>query len=157
MGSEHTGIINKCDKARFAAEDKLKSLRELYNNVSAEADVKQREFEKSEKERKKKERQNKRKELLPSMEYVNASLALCGCEDIFIESVKENIEIVYGIPSLKKYPLDTKKHVYSAIKLFGHVDSEHEEELGKNILSAMEHYNISTDNIGSKNRLAKYI
>ena len=100
-------------------------------------------------------RDQKRHQLTPTMEYVNSVLSLCDCDDIFVESVKA--ETVYGIPELKKYPLDTKKHVYSAIKLFGHVDQDHEEELARNILSAMERYDISTDSIGSKNRLSNYI
>ena len=149
------GIVNKCDKDVFDAEDRLKALRRQYEDAIHTSTEHQYQFNKSEKARKKAERDQKRHQLTPTMEYVNSVLSLCDCDDIFVESVKA--ETVYGIPELKKYPLDTKKHVYSAIKLFGHVDHDHEEELARNILSAMKRYDISTDNIGSKNRLSNYI
>ena len=63
----------------------------------------------------------------------------------------------FGIPSQRKYPLNDKKHVEQAIKMFNHVDDKHESELADNILDAMEKYHISTDVVGDKNRLKKYI
>ena len=63
----------------------------------------------------------------------------------------------FGIPELRKYPLDTKERVKSAIRFFNYVDDEHEEELAKNILKAMKKFGISTDIIGQKNRLKNYI
>ena len=63
----------------------------------------------------------------------------------------------FGIPELRKYPLDTKERVKSAIRFFNYVDDEHEEELAKNILKAMKKFGISTDIIGPKNRLKNYI
>lgn len=63
----------------------------------------------------------------------------------------------FGIPSQRKYPLDSEAHVRSAIKFFNYVDEEHEEELAKNIIKAMKKYNIDDINISDKNRLSKYI
>lgn len=63
----------------------------------------------------------------------------------------------FGIPSLRKYTLNDKAHVLSAIRMFNHVDKEHERELAMNILRKMKEYNISTDIIGDNNRLKKYI
>ena len=64
---------------------------------------------------------------------------------------------VFGIPSLRKYPLNDKAHVLAAIRMFNRVDRKHEKELAHNIIAAMEKYKISTDIIGPKNRLQTYI
>lgn len=63
----------------------------------------------------------------------------------------------FGIPELRKYPIHDKKHVEQAIKMFNHVEKKYESELADNILDAMERYHISTDVVGDKNRLKKYI
>ena len=64
----------------------------------------------------------------------------------------------FGIPELRKYPLDTRQHVISAIKLFGHyADSSYAKELATAILNAMEKYHISRDQIGEKNKLRNYL
>lgn len=72
--------------------------------------------------------------------------------------IGESVEIDdYGIPELKKYPLDTKQHVISAIKLFGHVDKEHEHELADNIIKKIEYYNLKDEvSVGDDNRFKKY-
>lgn len=64
---------------------------------------------------------------------------------------------VFGIPSLRKYPLNDKSHVLAAIRMFNRVDRKHEKELAHNIIAAMEKYKISKDIIGPKNRLQSYI
>lgn len=63
----------------------------------------------------------------------------------------------FGIPELRKYPIHDKKHVEQAVKMFNHVDKRYESELADNLLDAMERYHISTNIIGDKNRLKKYI
>ncbi len=63
----------------------------------------------------------------------------------------------FGLPSKRKYPLNDKKHVQAAIRMFNHADKSDEEELADNILSAMEKYKISINTIGDSNRLKKYI
>lgn len=64
---------------------------------------------------------------------------------------------MFGIPSLRKYPLNDKSHVLAAIRMFNRVDRKHEKELAHNIIAAMEKYKISKDIIGPKNRLQSYI
>ena len=63
----------------------------------------------------------------------------------------------FGIPEERKYPLDTKKHVYSAIRLFGHSEEKYRAELAKNIFTAMKHYKIPMDYIGSQSKLRNYM
>ena len=63
----------------------------------------------------------------------------------------------FGIPSQRRFPLHDKIHVEAAIKLFAHVDKEHEEELARNIIRKMHEYNIPMDSVGKSNRLYKYI
>lgn len=63
----------------------------------------------------------------------------------------------FGIPELRKYPLNDKNHVISAIRYFNHVDKEHEAELARNIIKAMKKYNIKPSIVGDKNRLKDYL
>lgn len=62
----------------------------------------------------------------------------------------------FGVPSKRKFPLDTEKHVRSAIKFFNYVDKEDEEELAKNIIKAMKKFNITDIKVGKNNRFSKY-
>jgi hypothetical protein len=64
---------------------------------------------------------------------------------------------MYGIPKLRKYPLNDKKHVLYAIRLFNRVDKKHEEELAKNIIKAMQKFGISSSSVGERNRLIQYL
>lgn len=72
--------------------------------------------------------------------------------------IGESVEIKdYGIPEEKKYPLDSKQHVISAIKLFGHVDKKYEEELADNIIRKIEYYNLKDEvKVGEDNPFKKY-
>lgn len=63
----------------------------------------------------------------------------------------------FGIPELRKYPINDKKHVEQAIKMFNHVDTKYESELADNLLDAMDKFSISTTTVGKNNRLRKYI
>ena len=63
----------------------------------------------------------------------------------------------FGIPEERKYPLDTKKHVISAIKLFGHCDTKYRKELAGRILRAMERYDIPRSYIGENNTMRNYM
>ena len=49
----------------------------------------------------------------------------------------------YGIPEDKKFPLETRQHVKSAIKLFGHAEESKKKELAKRIARAAKKYDIS--------------
>ena len=63
----------------------------------------------------------------------------------------------FGIPSQRRFPLHDKAHVEAGIRLFGHVDKEHEAELAHNIIRKMKEYNIPPETVGKNNRLYKYI
>lgn len=63
----------------------------------------------------------------------------------------------FGIPELRKYPMQDREHTLSAIKFFNYVDEEHEKELAKNIIKNMKKYDIPFDTVGEKNRLRQYI
>ena len=80
------------------------------------------------------------------------------CETRLLQEAKnidENNKI-YGIPSLKKYPMPDEKHVRSAVRFFNYVDAEHEEELAKNINKNIKKFGIKDLHVGPKNRFAKY-
>ena len=62
----------------------------------------------------------------------------------------------FGVPSKRKFPLDTEAHVRSAIKFFNYVDKEDEATLAKNIIKAMKKFNITDVKVSDKNRFSKY-
>lgn len=61
----------------------------------------------------------------------------------------------FGVPEERKYPLESPKHVRSAIKLFNHVDKKYEKELAENIIKKMKQYDIHVT-VGETNRFGKY-
>lgn len=65
----------------------------------------------------------------------------------------------FGLPSKRKYPLDTADHVRSAIRFFNYVDKEDEEELAHNIINRMGNFfdDGEMPKIGKNNRLSNYI
>ena len=63
---------------------------------------------------------------------------------------------VFGVPEQRKYPLESEKHVRSAIKLFNHVDKKYEAELAKNIIKKMDEYGIGDIEVGPNNRFGNY-
>ena len=63
----------------------------------------------------------------------------------------------FGIPELRKYPLDTEAHVLSAIKFFNYVEPKYEEELAKNIIKKIHEFKLEDKvNPGETNRFSKY-
>lgn len=62
----------------------------------------------------------------------------------------------YGVPSQKKFPLDTKEHVLSAIRFFNYVDPAYEKELASAIISKIKEYDISNLTPSAANRFYKY-
>lgn len=81
----------------------------------------------------------------------NKDLQLC------MESSRSELDdSEFGLPEKRKYPLDTEKHVRSAIKFFNYVDPEDEEELAENIIKAIKKFNIKDISITDKNRFYKY-
>lgn len=83
----------------------------------------------------------------------------CDEESDMIDEMKrsELPDEVFGIPQERKYPMPDKKHVYSAIKLFGHVEPKYEKQLANKIKKKMKEYGISKDEVGEKNKLKKYL
>lgn len=63
----------------------------------------------------------------------------------------------FGIPSQRRFPLNDEAHVRAAIRMFNHVDKEHEAELARNIICKMKEYNIPNDVVGENNRLKNYL
>lgn len=61
----------------------------------------------------------------------------------------------FGLPSKRKYPLDSEAHVKSAIRFFNYVSKEDEEELARNIKKKIKEYDMKV-NVGKNNRFAKY-
>lgn len=64
-------------------------------------------------------------------------------------------EKTFGIPELRKYPLNDAKHVRQAVIMFNHVSPEYERELARNIKRAMKKYGIKM-NVSDQNRFHKY-
>jgi 8-oxo-dGTP pyrophosphatase MutT (NUDIX family) len=63
----------------------------------------------------------------------------------------------FGLPKKRKYPLDSKAHVMSAIKFFNYVDKEDEAELAKNLNRAIGKFcKDSYPKVGDNNRFKKY-
>ena len=63
----------------------------------------------------------------------------------------------FGIPELRKYPLDSKRHVIGAIRLFGHCEPKYQKELAHNIWNAISEYDIPIYMIGPKSKLREYM
>lgn len=63
--------------------------------------------------------------------------------DINLETSRDNLKnSQFGIPEDRKYPLDSEKHVMSAIKLFGHAEESKKKALAKRIKTAANKYDI---------------
>ena len=76
---------------------------------------------------------------------------------IYLETKRSEIpDDQFGVPSKRKFPLDTCQRVRSAIKFFNYVDPEDEEELAKRIIKKMKECGIDDINVGEKNRFSKY-
>lgn len=95
-------------------------------------------------------------------EYVNEMSVLDLYHNLTEMTAEERNKIPdskFGLPSKRKYPLDTSEHVRSAIKFFNYVDPEDEEELARNIIDNMGKFFDSGEmpKIGKDNRLSKYM
>ena len=66
-----------------------------------------------------------------------------GESNIKLETSRANLkDNQFGIPEDRKFPLDSEKHVMSAIKLFGHAEESKKKALAKRIKTAANKYNI---------------
>lgn len=76
-------------------------------------------------------------------------------ESSLLETKRSNLkDSQFGIPEDRKYPLDTKRHVISAIKLFGHAEEEKKAALAKRIQTAANRYDIR---IAKTSQVYKYL
>lgn len=50
--------------------------------------------------------------------------------------------IYYGIPEQKKFPLDTRAHVVSAVKFFNWAEPQYRKELATRLIAKIKEYNI---------------
>lgn len=83
-----------------------------------------------------------------------------GVHNILSHGESEDDEDIYGIPSLKKFPMPDKRHVKSAIRFFNYVDPKHEKELATAILSRIEEFGLVLGEditVGDDNRFKKYL
>ncbi len=77
--------------------------------------------------------------------------------DICLETKRSELkDSDFGIPSKRKFPLDTEAHTRSAVKFFNYVDPEDEEQLADKLKSALNRYGIDDINVSEKNRFSKY-
>ena len=77
--------------------------------------------------------------------------------DVCLETKRSELkDSDFGVPSKRKFPLDTEDHTRSAVKFFNYVDPEDEEELAKRLISALNKYDIDDINVSEKNRFSKY-
>jgi hypothetical protein len=65
-------------------------------------------------------------------------------------------DIVYGIPEQKKFPLDTRAHVISAIRFFNYAGPAYEKELASAIKRKIKEYGITDLRPSKVNRFYKY-
>lgn len=72
------------------------------------------------------------------------------------EEQRDNFaDSTFGIPKLRKYPLNDAKHVRQAVIMFNYVSPKYEEELAHNILRAMDKFGVKMD-VSERNRFHKY-
>lgn len=62
----------------------------------------------------------------------------------------------FGIPEQKKFPLDTRAHVISAIKFFNYADPKYRKALAQRIISKIHQYNITGLTPSDQNAFYQY-
>jgi uncharacterized protein YktA (UPF0223 family) len=78
--------------------------------------------------------------------------------DIVNESKRSEIpDDLFGVPEQRKFPLDTKEHVKSAVRFFNYVEKKYEKELAANIIEKIKAYDLEDEiHTSEKNRFSKY-
>ena len=77
--------------------------------------------------------------------------------DLLTEAKRSELpDSEFGLPKLRKYPLDTEAHVRSAIKFFNFCKPEDEKELAKNIKKAIKKFGITDIKYSARNRFFNY-
>ena len=78
-------------------------------------------------------------------------------ESVVQEAARSKLpESEFGVPSKRKFPLDSAQHVKSAIRFFNYVEPEDEVELAKRIKKKAKEFGVPI-RCGKKNRLSKYV
>ena len=85
---------------------------------------------------------------------LNESLYFAEAE-LSTEDRKKLKSGTFGLPKLRKYPLNDARHVSSAITYFNKCDEENEAELARNIIKAIKKFNLHPI-VGENNRFSKY-
>ena len=63
----------------------------------------------------------------------------------------------FGIPEQKKFPLDSRKHVISAIKFFNYADPRYRKELASKIIRKIKEYGLENSlTPNDNNKFYKY-
>lgn len=76
-------------------------------------------------------------------------------EGVYTEAKRSELpDEAFGIPEDRKFPLDTKKRVISAIRLFGHAEEGKKKELAKRIAKRAADYGIK---ISETTQVYKYL
>lgn len=76
-------------------------------------------------------------------------------EASLLETKRSNLNSSqFGIPEDRKFPLDSKKHVISAIKLFGHAEESKKKDLARRIKTAANKYDVR---ISKTTQVYKYL
>lgn len=82
-----------------------------------------------------------------------------GSEAILSHSVLSQEELDkrhYAFPEQRKFPLNDRSHVLSAIRFFNYVSPKDERKLANAILKRMRELGIGDVNVGKGNRFGKY-
>ena len=98
-------------------------------------------------------------EKLKPVKHIDIFKTHKAMEFVFEMTSAERSELpdeMFGLPEKRKYPLDSKKHVLSAIKFFNYCSLKEEKELANNILRAIGDLNIKNINVGKGNRFYRY-
>lgn len=76
-------------------------------------------------------------------------------DSVYLEAKRSELpDEAFGIPEDRKFPLDTKKRVISAIRLFGHAEEGKKKELAKRIAKRAADYGIK---ISETTQVYKYL
>jgi hypothetical protein len=61
----------------------------------------------------------------------------------------------FGLPELRKFPLNDKEHVLMAVRFFNKVEKKYERELAKNIMKKLIVMKLKVT-VGENNRFKRY-
>ena len=72
--------------------------------------------------------------------------------------LKHSDTTFYGVPEEKKFPLDSRQHVMSAIKFFNYVNPKYERQLANRIKRMAARYDVKIEKPdNTNNRFYRYL